>query len=201
MGTNKKFFKNKTSMIVSLLIFSFLIWGFIYLGSLDYSKKELDNAEKMHFEYSDIEENNVFIYMNSSDVFTYMKNKNIILLFGVKNSSWVGTYAKMVNEVAKEVGINEVYYYDVEEDRENNNATYESIVNYFENYTTVLDNGETEIYGPTMVIKVNGEVILFDDTTSIMKGYDSSDKYWNDYRIEITRLALKDAMEAYKNGK
>lgn len=196
---NKKLFKDKRQMIIYIVLFIIFILLFIYFGTLENKTKEISDSEKFGNEYKIVTKDNVFSYINAQDASAYVRTSNAIILFGIKNNANVGRYAKILNEVAKEVGIDRIFYYDITEDRENKNGTYESIVEYLKSYITVLDDGTKNIYAPTLLIKKHGVIAFYDDESALIKGEQTSNEYWDNYQENITRLTLKKALEDYVN--
>lgn len=190
-------FKSIKQMITTIILFCIFMMGFIYYGSKDYTKNEVTDSEKFVSEHKEVVGDNVFSYINSSDAYTYVKQDDVLLLFGIRNSNWVGYYANILNEVAKEVGINKIYYYDITDDRKDANATYESIVQYLKDYATHLDDGKVNLYGPTLLIKKDGIITYFDDETSLIKGNFTAEEYWNNYQINLKKATLKVALQDY----
>lgn len=194
-----KLFKNKTQMIIYILLFLIFIAGFIYFGTRDYSNNTITDNEKFVSEHKNVDINNVFSYINGSDAYTFIKNNNILLLFGTRNSEYVSYYANIINDVAKEMSIDKIYYYDILDDRDNANATYDSIVVYLKDYVTYLDNGKANLYGPTFVVKKDGEIIYYDDETAFIKGQVSAKEYWDESKINMKKDELRVIFEKYKN--
>ena len=174
---NKKMFKNKTQMIIYLIIFCLLIYAFIYLGKKEYNVKIPDN-ERFASEFSMVSEDNVFKYVSAVDARMVSRKAKGIVLFGT-NNEWVDYYAYMVNKIAKEVGIKEIYYYDFTKNRKDNNGTYEDIVKNLSDYVTYNDKGVAEIYAPSLLVVSNDKVLLFDSETSFIKGKTTPSEYWN----------------------
>ena len=54
--------------IISGIIFVLLIGAFIFLGTRDYKKETISDQELFSNEYQEIDENNVFTYVNASKV-------------------------------------------------------------------------------------------------------------------------------------
>ena len=184
-------------MIVSIILFILLLVGFVYVGKLNFKTDEPTDSEKFVQEHEQVSDDNLFTYINSQDAYSYIKSSNVIMLFGVADNDFVGHYAKMLDEVAKDVGIEKIYYYDITQDREDKNATYESITNYLDDFLMTLDDGTRNIYGPTLVIKKDGKIIYFDDETSIVRGKISADDYWTKEVVDKQKIAIKSAMEDY----
>lgn len=61
---NEKLFKNKTQMVIYIILFCLLIYGFIYFGKKDYKVKVSDN-ERFASEFSLVSKDNVFKYVNA----------------------------------------------------------------------------------------------------------------------------------------
>lgn len=194
---NEKLFKNKTQMVIYLIIFCLLIYGFIYLGKKDYKVKVSDN-ERFASEFSLVSKDNVFKYVNATDARMVAKGAKGIVLFGT-NNDWVNYYAYIVDKVAKEVGIEEIYYYDFIKNRKDNNGTYEDIVKTLSNYVTYNDKGVAEIYAPSLLVVSNDKVILFDSETSFVKGDILPNAYWNSEKIAEKENQIREAFIKYLN--
>lgn len=199
MNKKKKFFKSKTQMIIYIIIFCIFIALFIYFGSFEETANKVSDSDKFINEYKEITTDNVFVYLNAQDTLNYIKNDNVLILFGYKNNSYVGYYANILNEVAKEVGIKKIYYYDMTEDRKYKNGSYESIVNYLKDYVITLDDGSQNIYTPTFLVKRAGIIRLFDDEDAFVHGYNSAEEYFDNYRTNLKKITLKKALEDFIN--
>ncbi len=193
-------FKSTKQMVVSLILFCIFMAGFVYFGTKDYSVNEITDSEKFVNEHKEVVGDNVFTYINNTDAYSYIKRHDVLILFGIRNSDWVGYYANILNEIAKEVGIEKIYYYDITDDRKDANATYESIVYYLKDYVMHLDDGKMNLYGPTLLIKKNGVITYFDDETATVKGSMTASEYWDNYHINLKKANLKVALEDYMEG-
>ena len=197
-------FKSYTQMVVSIILFILFIIGFIYIGTIDFKKDEITDNQRFKEEHQIVSENNVYTYVNATQVYDYLKGNNAIILFGIKNSKWVSYYADILNNVAINLGIDKIYYYDITDDRIEENATYQSIVNYLSNNLTYLDDGTLNIYAATLIIKKNNKIIYFDDETALIKGNIKPDDYWDEIQKYITSENIKLALNEYlgsENGK
>lgn len=176
---NKKMFKSKTQMVIYIIIFCLLIYAFIYLGKKEY-KVELPDNEKFSSMFSMVSTDNVFKIVNATEARMVSRGAKGIVLFGTENE-WVDYYAYIVNKIAKEVGVEEIYYYDFTKNRKDNNGTYEDIVKNLSNYVTYNDKGVAEIYAPSLLVVSKDEVLLFDSDTSFIKGKTTPSTYWNSF--------------------
>ena len=176
---NKKMFKSKTQMVIYIIIFCLLIYAFIYLGKKEY-KVELPDNEKFSSMFSMVSTDNVFKIVTATEARMVSRGAKGIVLFGTENE-WVNYYAYIVNKIAKEVGVEEIYYYDFTKNRKDNNGTYEDIVKNLSNYVTYNDKGVAEIYAPSLLVVSKDEVLLFDSDTSFIKGKTTPSTYWNSF--------------------
>lgn len=176
---NKNMFKSKWQMVIYGILFVVIIGLFIYVGQIDFNKSIPDN-QRFAKEFSRVPDSNVFKYATANDVRMIASGNTGIVLFGTKNE-WVNYYADIVNTAAKDVGINNIYYYDFFKNRQDNNGTYEDIVQKLGNYVTVNDRGVKEIYAPTLLVMKNGRVLLFDSETAFVSGNTYPGGYWDSY--------------------
>lgn len=192
-------FKNNIQMVVYIIIFIILICLFIYFGKIDY-KNEIPDNIKFSTEYNLVGTDNVFKYVNAADVNMIASGKKGIVLFGNPSSKWVNSYASIVNDVAKEVGIKEIFYYDFFSDRDENNGTYETIVNSLGNYITYTDISAADLYAPTLLVVANDKILYFDSETSFITGTTSPKDYWNEFNTGLKKNTLKEVFTKYMNG-
>ncbi len=187
----KSLFKNKVQMYLYTIIFIVCLILCILIGNKDYSKeKVLDNIRFSEL-YDKVEEDNVFKFVNANDALNIINKQSGIILMGFPNNEWTNYLASYINDVAKEVGIKEILYYDFLNDRENNNGTYETIVNNLDVYVNVDDLGNKDLYAPTLVVIKNGNIIGYFDETSILKGTISPDIYYTNDVINRTKEEIK----------
>ncbi len=194
----KKLFKNKWQMIIYIIIFILCIIAFILIGTHDYSPNKESDAIRFSKEFNMVENDNIYKYATSNDVLNIIQGRTGIVLMGFPENKWTNYIAKYLNDVAKELEITEIYYYNFLRDRENNNGTYETIINRISDFVPTNDLGVQNIDAPTILIVKNGHIILYNDETAIIHGNITPDIYYNDYQIMITKNDLKDVLLEYK---
>ena len=117
----------KIKRIFQGMLFILIIIGFIYIGTRDFDTDEVVDNERFDEEYANVDKDNVFKYASAVDVYASFQ-KDAIIFMGYPANIWSGYYANILNEAAKVSGIKEILYYDFYLDRENKNATYQSVV-------------------------------------------------------------------------
>ena len=176
--------KKQIKIIIQCLLFVFIIIGFIWVGTKDFTKNIVIDNERFDEDYVMVSKDNVFKYVNAVEVYASLKNSAIIFM-AYPSNPWSGYYANILNRAAKDAGIEEILYYDFYEDRENKNATYQSIVLSLSNYLTTLDDGSQDIYAPTLLMIKDGKVFHFDNETAFMVGKIDPKDYWNELRTGL----------------
>ena len=169
----------------------FMFVAFIYLGTKDYNVpvKDFNDQENFTKDFG-ITNENIYDYKTASEILEIMNTGTGVIFFAFPENEWSHTYASLLNDVAKYYGLNEIYYYNFFNDRIMNNSYYENIVKKLNAYLPVLDNGTRNIYAPSMIMVKNGEIIAYDDETSILHGDVTVDDYWTYERQENKRVQL-----------
>lgn len=188
---------SKKQKYIYLIVFIILLGCFIIIGKKEYTIESTMKNKTFDEEYSEVSKDNVFKYAYSSQVYSKIKSGNCIVLFGFKENEFIGKYANIINEIAKEKNIKEILYYDFKNDRDNQNATYESIVNYLIDYLYKDDEGNIKLTSPSLLIIKNNKILYYDDETSYVPAYTTSKSYWNEYNINNKKSQLNYIFDLY----
>lgn len=192
--------KNKMiRKIISFFLFIVMLWLFIYLGTKDYSVTITDNVIFAN-EYKDISKSNLFVYAKEYEILDILNGKSGIIFMGFPSNIWSHYYADYLNEICKLNAIDKIYYYDFKKDREINNREYLSIVNKLADYLYVSDTLNMDLFAPTILIVKNGEILYFDDSIRELKGKQSPEEYFTDYRKNMLMAAIDNALKEYLEG-
>lgn len=188
--------------IFYLLSFIFLIGAFIYLGTknFDTPPRKLTDQEAFTKEYK-ITKDNLYIYKSGQEVLEILNTGSGIIFMGYSENKWSSIIAEVLNEVASNLGLKELYYYNFKKDRSNNNSYYENIVNQLKPFLPILDNDVVNIYAPAVLIVKNGEIIYFDDETSIMRGEKNISEYWTVEKKHLKKEEYQQALQKFLEKK
>lgn len=187
-----KFFDEYKKQILLVLGVSIVILTTILIIT---SKKEIEekNALRFSVEYPQVELDNIYVYRSYDEIIKILENGTGVILFGFPECPWCQRYAVYLNDVAKSLGYEKIYYYNILKDRQNNTEKYKNIVSYIESYLQYDEEGNKKIYVPAIVAINKGEIVGFDDETSYdTKGFETPEEYWTDDAVE----ALKTKLEA-----
>lgn len=184
--------------LLKLIIFVILIIAFIYFGTKDY---KLDSKKRQN------EKNASSVLLNGDYVFNDINHSKVLNKLSTKNDSIIYVcvdgnklctkYGLLIDEVAKTYSIDTIYYYDIKEDREKNNGTYQKIVSKLKDFLITDDLGEQNLYAPTLIFIKNGMVYEFDDSLSLNRGEVNVDKIWTDSMVQLKRDFLYQAVEGF----
>ena len=168
--------KKKILLIIPLVI------TFILVGCTK-DKKETD-SEKFAKEYNSVTEDNYFVYRDIDEIIKILEHGTGVVYLGFPECPWCQAYVPMLNEVADIEGLEKIYYYNIYEDRKNNTASYQQIVNLIGEYLQYDEEGNKRIYVPAIIVVSEGQIIGFDDETAYdTKGLEKPEEYWTEEEI------------------
>ena len=185
--------KKRNYIIIAIIILA-LIGGLVFY-LINKENKETD-AEQFALEYTEVGEDNVFIYKTAEEVIKLMQHGTGVVYLGFPECPWCQAYVKYLNEVAKEVGIDKIYYYNILEDRKNNTDEYQKIVALLKENLEYDNEGNPRIYVPNVSFHVEGKIIGNDlETAYDTKGYEKPEEYWTEEEVKDLKEKLTTYME------
>lgn len=152
------------------------------------------DASRFAAEYSSVSDDNVFVYATSQEVIDLIEHGTGAVYLGFPSCPWCQAYASYLNAAAKEAGLDKVYYYNIQEDRQNNSEVYQTLVSLLAPNLQYDEDGARRIYVPDVVFVVNGRVIGNDlESSKDTAGTNDPAAYWTEERV----AALKDRLKSY----
>lgn len=140
------------------------------------------NSNGKEYRKLEIDEENVFVYASAGDIVKAVENKETFLVyFGFKSCPWCRSILPTLISVAKDKGVDKIYYVDIEDIRDIKElgkkdkvkTAKEGTKNYYKlldllsdvlsDYTLTnkkdeeIKTGEKRIYAPNVVAVVDGE--------------------------------------------
>jgi hypothetical protein len=154
--------------------------------------KELGDSERFALEYPLVGGGNIFVYRNASETADILANGRGIVFMGFKECPWCQFYAVFLHDVARELEVEKIYYFDVREDRQSNSENYRRIVNILSGQLQYDDEGRPGVYVPALSIVSRGRIILHDyETSKETFGYSTPQEYWNDDQVNALKERLR----------
>ena len=192
--------KNKGLIFGLIAIIIILIGVVIYLLVRDNNKEDVEtptDAQKFSEEYSRISDDNVFVYASFDEIIDVLDGGSGIVYLGFPECKWCEAYVPYLNEVAEDVGISKILYYNIREDRSNNSENYQKIVELLDGYLTDDEEGNPRIYVPAVIFVNNGTIVGFDDETSLdTGGFTNPADYWSEEEVSDLKSRLTSYMQS-----
>jgi predicted bacteriocin transport accessory protein len=159
---------------------------------LQCNNKNVSDSERFAKEYPLAGSDNIFLYRNSSETADILEKGRGIVFIGFKECSWCQYYAVLLQDVAREMEIDKIYYCDIKKDRENNSENYKRIVNILSGRLQYDDEGQARVYVPDVSIVSRGRIIARDfETSKETLGYSTPEEYWNEDRVNALKERLR----------
>ena len=193
--------KNKGLIIGLVAIIVILIGVVVFLLVRDNNEEIVEttptDAEKFAEEYPSMPDDNVFTYATVDEIIDVLDGGSGIVYLGFPECQWCNAYVPYLNDVAKSVGVNEILYYNIREDRSNNSENYQKIVELLDGYLTDDEEGNPRIYVPAVIFVNNGTIVGFDDETSLdTGGFTNPDDYWTEEEVSDLKSRLTSYMQS-----
>ncbi len=188
----------KRTIIDLLLIFGLLIL-LIFLGRKDYNVDKTKDNKRFDKDYSMVSKDNVFKYVDDEQVLNILDSDGIIFM-AFKENEWSNYYANILNTSAKNIGIEEINYYDFLADRNKKSVDYQKIIEKMKNHLKKNDMDEINLYAPCLVVVKNGTIFAYDDETSFNDATVLPKDYWNEERTQSKLQQFNTIFTAYIGG-
>lgn len=184
--------KKKTIFAIGIVVVIIAVIIGIFFINFNQQNKENEDAKKFSKEYTQVDKNNVYVYREVDDIINILEKGTGIVYLGFPECQWCQRYTKYLNEIAQDMGLTKIYYYNIREDRANNTENYLKIVKILQDYLQLDEEGHSRIYVPSVIALKKGEIVGFDDETAWdTKGFSTPDEYWNEDEVK----ELKDKLE------
>lgn len=187
--------KKKILLIIPILFTLLLV------GCTNDEKKESD-AQKFAKEYTELTEDNYFVYRDSDEIIKILEHGTGIIYLGFPECPWCQAYVPMLNEVADIEGLEKIYYYNILDARKDNTDDYQKMVEILKDYLQYDDEGNKRIYVPAIIAVSEGEIIGFDDETSYdTKGFEKPEDYWTNEEVSDLKNKLTNMISQVVDNK
>lgn len=197
---DKKIILTSACALIALLV----VGGFLLFNKpndKDKDSKTTPTADALKFkeEYKKVDDNNVFVYRDMEDIIKILENGRGVVYLGFPECPWCQAYVPYLNDVAKEVGIDKIYYYNILNDRKEETDNYKKILELLGEYVEYNDEGNKRIYAPTVIFVKDGEIIGMDsETAKDTKGFEKPEDYWTDDEVKDLKTRLRTLAEQVK---
>ncbi len=181
--------------ILTLTMIMFMLLGAVGC-STSKNKEEVSDAKKFAEEYKEVGEDNVFVYKEVDDIIKIMEHGTGIVYLGYPECPWCQAYVKYLNEVAKEEGVEKIYYCNTKKVKETDMEKYQKLVSLLSGYLQYNDEGNEWIYVPNVSFHVNGKLIGNDyESSKDTHNLKDPKEYWTEEEVKDLKSRLKRYIE------
>lgn len=159
---------------VLLLLIASLVVYFVFI-------KKDNNTDNIKFskEYTSVSKDNIFVYRSKEEIINILEHGTGIVYLGFPECPWCEAYVVLLNEIAKNEGIEKIYYYNIKEDRDDNTKFYQKVVSILNDYLDYDEEGKKRIFVPNVTFVKEGKIIFNDNETSLISDKAPSE-YWTE---------------------
>lgn len=177
--------KKYLRIFIYVCLYAAVIGMFVCLGKKDYGNNvnKYSDSEKFSIEYPNIPSDNKFKYIYAYEVADLLKNGTGIIYIGFSSNDWSQYYVNYLYDVLKDKNVDNIYYYDVLKDRSRQGKYYMEIVDILTKHLYETDTQKVNLNTPAVVFVKDGEIVYYDDETSLTRYNVSPSDYWTEDRI------------------
>lgn len=177
--------KKYLRIFIYVCLYAAVIGMFVYLGKKDYGNNvnKYSDSEKFSIEYPNIPSDNKFKYIYAYEVADLLKNGTGIIYIGFSSNDWSQYYVNYLYDVLKDKNVDNIYYYDVLKDRSRQGKYYMEIVDILTKHLYETDTQKVSLNTPAVVFVKDGDIVYYDDETSLTRYNVSPSDYWTEDRI------------------
>jgi len=193
---------NRKKILFSGIFLFFMICScggyFLFQGE---KKSTISDAEVFANEYHEVSPDHVFVSKTYEEIVNIMEHGTGVVYLGYPECPWCQYYVKYLNEVAKEVGLDKIYYANTKKIKEENMDYYHHLISILDGHLQFNNEGEQWIYVPNVSFHIGGNIIFNDyETSKDTHGLKNPEDYWNDEEIKELKKALTTAMKKVKEA-
>lgn len=184
----------KNILAVGVILIVILGIGGYFVFKKTNNSEVNEDAKRFKEQYSEVADDNVFVYKNVDEIMEIMKHGTAVVYLGYPECPWCQAYVKYLNEVAKEVGLDKIYYCNTKEVKEQNMDKYQELIKILEKHLQYNNEGKKWIYVPNVSFHIEGNIIGNDyETSKDTHGLKDPKEYWTDEEVKD----LKDTLKRY----
>ncbi len=181
--------------IIYIILFLLMATAFVYL-----SEKYASNSEPKIYTITDYYADNTNSYyevVSGNKMINLLRNGHNIIFIGSSSSKYSQKYIEEIDKIFNNLKIDKVYYYDLNNDKYQQNSNYYKIRELLNGYLTTTDDSDNNLLAPSLYIVNNGTVEYYNTETSTMKNTADVESYWSYEQELIFQGEVTNAINKY----
>ena len=181
--------------VIGVILLALIVFFIVYIN-----KNNIPDNERFANEYTEVGQNNVFVYRNADEIIKILEGGTGLVYLGFPECPWCQAYVPILNEVAKEEGVEKIYYFNIREDRQKNSKEYQKIVKLVKNFLMKDDEGNERIFVPDVYAVRDGKILSHNNETSVIDSDITPSVYWADAKKTAIKAEFKSMIDqVYSN--
>ena len=181
--------------VIGVILLALIVFFIVYIN-----KNNIPDNERFANEYTEVGQNNVFVYRNADEIIKILEGGTGLVYLGFPECPWCQAYVPILNEVAKEEGVEKIYYFNIREDRQQNSKEYQKIVKLVKNFLMKDDEGNERIFVPDVYAVRDGKILSHNNETSVIDSDITPSVYWADAKKTAIKAEFKSMIDqVYSN--
>ncbi len=137
-------------------------------------------------EYPAVGADHVFTPVTGEQIVEILRSGSGVVYLGFNECGWCQAYVPILNQAAKQAGIEKIYYFDILADRREQSSIYHEILALLGNHLDKDEQNLPRVYVPDVSIVKNGQIIFHNnDTSQATSAKDGPpEQYWTSERRE-----------------
>lgn len=165
-------------------------------ASTDSAEQSKSDARNFHDEYSLVEADNRFAYATGQQVLEIFESGSGVVFLGFKECPWCQQLAPRVDQAAKAESLEKIHYLDIRAARQDNDATYQKLVDVLRPYLEKDQAGQPRIYVPDVSFVKDGQIVgRYEQESSIGDEPVTPDTFWNEERSQRAVTQLRELIQ------
>ena len=165
----------------------------------DSAQSNSADAEKFSKEYTKVGRDNRFVYATPEQVLSVLEKGSGLVFLGFPQCPWCQQLAPIVNEAAKAEQFSSIYYLDIRQARQDNDSTYQQLLEKLKDQLNKDEQGNPRIYVPDVTAVRDGRIVgHFLQETVVDDEKLTPESYWTSERREKAIEQLRQMMRQTK---
>ena len=127
----------------------------------------------------------------------FLQNGTGIVFFGFPSCEFCQGYVPVLNEVAKELDVDKIYYLNIKSMRAENTDEYKKLVELTQNYLGKDKDENYKIFVPDTYFIKDGEILAHNNSMSMIENKDAQEYFNEEKRKELKKELKKNLLLIY----
>ena len=155
-----------------------------------------NKKDPFYEDYEDATNKTLFKTINDKELVEFLENGTGVLFLSFPQCPWCHAFLPVIEQSTKNANINQVYYYDIYEDRKNETDLYHKVCELLDGELDFDNDGNPRIFVPDVTVIDHGSIIYHTNETSMTSSDEiTPDAYWTDEQRQQSIDALTSALK------